>query len=758
MLSTGATPATAQSHLIASNFATNQTSLSFNFPQTKNAELFGLPSGERYYSLLFNIKNQGAENSVLATVYHLPANIDFISVEDYFSSQTSGVLNNVLTTWNYVGDGVLTGFDVTGKTNSFITGLTSGLTQVLNWSYNPTGDVSGFAITGYINSGDFYSVYSGGNLVPSSEYEIKFTPTPQVNFYSLPNLFALNIVESTGNTGFLSTNYRAFIDGFEELSGDYSIDGNNDQLIFNVPPASGSTIVIQELTGVTQLLNAPLSGQINFTVNFDADAVENYITKGIDVYTGANTGTPYSLSGFALLKTVNFLENASSQSFSIFANEVPNNQFVYYKFVGQDDFGTGYVYGAETSGYLFSPPEQLFYTNGIPPTLSFDRRTGNFFSGYNSPANVPNSDGALIYQTGSSGQNLYLVKSGQWKTILPYEEITGNIDQTYLKKSDGLYISGRAITGYNQSITGLQFSGTTTKTLFLYPRNGQTISGSFTDNASIGDVVYATGNQTISGEKTFIGKLITETGFFGKNNSFGSYVQNYYPTIAGGSGNSGNSRYGLIGGGQGNVLNTGSHNTIAGGWNNKTDDGSWQSILGGVGNITSGSFTTIGGGQDNLASNSYASVLGGYYNTSSGYSASCLGGENNSAGGLCSVILAGIGCSTTPNAAYSIAGGYYSKADRYGSRAYSSDKFSADGDCQNIQFVLNATTYDSGVSVLSMDGAGLYFNILENQTDKIMMLTVKVLGVDEDANLSQYSENKYCFRNSHRKYISYPHG
>jgi len=37
-----------------------------------------------------------------------------------------------------------------------------------------------------------------------------------------------------------------------------------------------------------------------------------------------------------------------------------------------------------------------------------------------------------------------------------------------------------------------------------------------------------------------------------------------------------------------------------------------------------------------------------------------------------------------------------------------------------------------------MDGAGLYFNILENQTDKIMMLTVKVLGVDEDANLSQY--------------------
>jgi hypothetical protein len=468
LLTTGATASNTAPYLVASNFATNQTSLSFEFLQTKNSELFLSSSGERYYSLLFNVNNRGSDNSVLATIYHLPANIDVVSVEDYFSSQVSGVVNNVLTTWLYTGDGILTGFSIPGHVNSFITGLTSGLSQVLNWQYFPTGDVSGFAVTGYVNSGDFYNVYSGGNLVSPSEYEIKFTnPTPEVNFFSLPNGFSLNIVESTGNTGFLSTNYKAFIDGFEELSGDYSIDGNSETFIFNVPPPSGSPILIQEITGVQQLISTPLSGQIDFSINFDSNSVENYITRAVDIYTGANTGEAYSLSGFQLFKTVNFLENSSLQEFSIFSDEVPTNQYVYYKFVPKDDFGTGFIYGSEVSGYLFTPPEKLFYTNAIPPTLSFERRTGNFFTGYSSPADAPSLDGALIYQTGSSGQNLYLVKSGQWKTILPYEEISGNVDQNYIR-----YVSPPLTASSNGRKGDVSFSGT-----YLYAATGTNLWG-----------------------------------------------------------------------------------------------------------------------------------------------------------------------------------------------------------------------------------------------------------------------------------------
>ena len=450
LLSTGATIETVDAYLVAADFATNQTSLSFEFSQDKNKELFNSVSGERYYSLLFNLKNRDAENSLLATVYHLPAVIDSITVDDYFSSQISGVVNTVLTTWNYSGNGNAT-FSITGKTNAFETGFTSGLSQVLNWEYFPTGNLSGYAITGYLNSGDYYSVYSGGNLVNPSEYEIKFTnPTPEINFYSFPSGFFLNIVESTGNTGFLSTNYRVFIDGFEEVSGDYFIDGLNDDLVFYSPPMSGSTVVIQELTGVTQLINEPLSGQINFNAVFDSNSVENYIARSVDIYTGSSTGTEYSLTGFEFLKNVNFLENVSSQNFSVFANEIPNNQFVYYKFVPKDDFGTGYVYTGVTSGYLYSPPVKFAYTDGIPPRLSFEQRTGNFFSGFNSAANTQ-SDGALIYQTGTSGQNLYLVKSGQWKRILPYEEITGEFARV---------VSAPLTATSNGSVGQIAFSGT----------------------------------------------------------------------------------------------------------------------------------------------------------------------------------------------------------------------------------------------------------------------------------------------------------
>ena len=461
MLSTGAWPSTSEPYIVAENFATDQRSLSFNFTKEKNAELFNSTSGERYYSLLFNVKNRGVENSVLSTIYHLPANIDSITVEDYYSSQVTGIVDQVLTSWPYIGDGSISGFDVTGAQNPFVTGLTSGLSTVTTWTYFPTGDVSGFSIVGYSDSGNFYDVYSGGFLVIPSEYQIKFSP-PEVNFYTLVSGFDLRIVESTGTTGFLSTNYKVFIDGFEELSGDYLIDGNSEQLLFYSPPANNSSILIQEITGISQLINSPLSGQVNFTVNFDTDSVENYIVRSLDVYTGANTGEQHSVSGFGLLKTINFLENASSQDFSVLAEEVPVNQFVYYKFIPNDDFGAGYIFNAETSGYLFLPPEQLVYTNAIPPTLSFERRTGNFFTGLDSPQSQPNYDGALIYQTGSYGQNLYLVKSGQWKTILPYEEISGNIDQNYIR-----YVSPPVTASSNGRKGDVSFSGT-----YLYAATG----------------------------------------------------------------------------------------------------------------------------------------------------------------------------------------------------------------------------------------------------------------------------------------------
>ena len=159
---------------------------------------------------------------------------------------------------------------------------------------------------------------------------------------------------------------------------------------------------------------------------------------------------------------VNFLENSVSHSFFVSANEIPTNQYLFYKFLPKDDFGTGYIYGNEVSGYLFAPPTRFIFTNGIPPTLSFEQRTGNFFSGLASPSVVSGVDGALIYQTGNSGQNLYLAKSGQWKTILPYEEISGYIDENYIR-----YVQPPSTATSSGRLGDLSFSGD-----YLYAATG----------------------------------------------------------------------------------------------------------------------------------------------------------------------------------------------------------------------------------------------------------------------------------------------
>jgi len=246
LYTTGATVNNINPYLISGNFAVNQQALNFNFLRTKNVELFRSSGAQRYYNLLINVKNEGLENSVLTTVYHIPAKINSVDVQDFYS-------------------------------------------------------------------------------------------------------------------------------------------------------------------GVT--------GQIDFSLTFDDQSVTNYITRSVDVYTGASLGDVYSTSGYSLFKNVSFLNNAAVQNFSLFASEVPNNTNIYYQFVPYDDFGNGFIYSGGVSGYLKTEIELLNYSYGIPPILNFGDRTGLYFSGLSSPQNNER-DGGLIYQTGSSGQDLYLLRSGQWKRIL----------------------------------------------------------------------------------------------------------------------------------------------------------------------------------------------------------------------------------------------------------------------------------------------------------------------------------------------------
>ena len=282
LYTTGATVGDVSPYLVSGDFAVNQQALNFNFLQTKNAELFGSSGAQRYYNLLINVRNEGLENSVLTTVYHIPAKIDSVDVQDFY-------------------------------------------------------------------------------------------------------------------------------------------------------------------TGIT--------GQIDFSLTFDNQSVTNYITRSVDIYTGTSLGDAYSTSGYSFFKNIAFLNNAAVQSFSLFANEVPNNTNIYYQFVPYDDFGNGFVYSGGVSGYLKTEIQLLNYDYGIPPALSFEDRTGLYFSGLGSPQSN-SRDGSLIYQTGASGQDLYLVKSGQWKRIFSEDQLCKFVSAPISATSSGSIGEFSVSGGYFYAATG----------------------------------------------------------------------------------------------------------------------------------------------------------------------------------------------------------------------------------------------------------------------------------------------------------------
>ena len=61
----------------------------------------------------------------------------------------------------------------------------------------------------------------------------------------------------------------------------------------------------------------------------------------------------------------------------------------------------------------FSAQNVLPYGYFYPPRISFEERTG-LFSGL-ATTGVTEYDGLTCFQTGSSGQALFIVQSGMWK-------------------------------------------------------------------------------------------------------------------------------------------------------------------------------------------------------------------------------------------------------------------------------------------------------------------------------------------------------
>ena len=156
-----------------------------------------------------------------------------------------------------------------------------------------------------------------------------------------------------------------------------------------------------------------------------------------------------------------------------------------------------------------------------------------------------------------------------------------------------LLVGEGTLSPFNLQKNGVNLGLVSTLNLFGNGVNASIVDYTGNVNIDIIGSVNTTGDQTVSGDKTFINKIIAPTGFWGINNS---YQKNWV----------------VIGGGSGNSIN-GDYSAILGG-NNNTLVGSGAVIVGGSRNISNGVVNYTFGGDQNYNSGNYSSILAGRKN------------------------------------------------------------------------------------------------------------------------------------------------
>lgn len=221
--------------------------------------------------------------------------------------------------------------------------------------------------------------------------------------------------------------------------------------------------------------------------------------------------------------------------------------------------GTGlFITGVDLSNYVTKSSTGDFITSGQTGQFVSSSATGNFVTG---SVVRPSETGAFLtssslspYQTiaASTGISGYLQgqisaisnNSGSFLTTgagdLRYYPLASN-PSSYLVAADVATFTGQAFSGYSNSITGLSFAGSDTKTLTLYQQDGGTLSANFEDlqgtgGSSISNVVYLTGDQNVSGVKNFSSRpTVNGTGVLlngeASSNSFNGIAWNFISSL-----------------------------------------------------------------------------------------------------------------------------------------------------------------------------------------------------------------------------------
>ena len=443
---------------------------------------------------------------------------------DTGSSQTISSLKNFTVRPTVNGTGIL----LSGE-SAINTGVLTGAFYPLN--SNPSGYITGVDLSSYVtksSTGSFVTTGQTGNFVVSSQTGAFLTTGAADSRYALQS--ATGSFITSGQTGqFVTTGSTGqFVTG--------NVVRPSDTGAFLTTGAADSRYALQSATG--SFITTSQTGQFVSTGS-TGQFVTGSVVRPND--TGAFLTTGAADSRYALQSATGIFVTTGQTG--VFITSSQTGQFVSTGATG--NFVTGSVVRpSETGNFIVSSQTGQFVSTGSTGSFITSSQTGQFVStgttgnfvtgsvvrpsetGTFLTTGAADSRYALQSQTGvfvTTGQTGVFITSSQTGQFYPISNPSGYITGVDLSSyATTGYVtgvsgdlqnkinitSGYAVSGYSGSVTGIEVTGSSTKTINLYKRDGSILSASFTDSGGSGsapveNVVYTTGNQDISGLKDF---------------------------------------------------------------------------------------------------------------------------------------------------------------------------------------------------------------------------------------------------------------
>jgi DNA-directed RNA polymerase subunit E'/Rpb7 len=412
------------------------------------------------------------------------------------SSQTGAFLTTGAADSRYVLQSATGAFVTTGQTGQFVTGsvvrpsetgifittgqtgsfITASQTGAFYPNSNPSGfitgvDLSTYATTSYVTGVSGYLQYQISNFSGSSSTGSYVSLTGNETISGIKNFISRPTVNTTGVL--ISGDAVDTIHLYGK--NDESFTLNKGQPVY-IGGANGANPLIKRASNTGERTSSKTIGLL--AQNLNSNDFGYIVSEGI--LEGFNTSAATAGDPMWLGTTGDIIFGTGNKPYG-------NNHLVYLGVVLRSQSNNGKVYVKPQNGFEIEELHRVYAQNASTnDTLMYNSGSGSWFARQINTGDVSGiSAYALAANTGSfitvsqTGAFAASALTGAFLT-------TGAADGRYYGLSNGQSISGYAITGFNDAITGMTITGDTTKVITLFQRGGSTVTGSFTDNAGTG--------------------------------------------------------------------------------------------------------------------------------------------------------------------------------------------------------------------------------------------------------------------------------